>query len=503
MNNLPTPFSRPPNFHKGQQIMSPTNYGFGSGQRPQFQSQQINYYNHQMNLNGFNNNNGSMPGRMPFQNNQFNPQNCGNNGFRGNRPVNNIWSSQSPQQHFGQQQTCHQAHGNFPRHFNPGQFDPSRNQYENKRFNTNRGQFDSYENRPFNAQNKGPQHNYQNKKNNKKNKVQVDKRDLAENNLFYCDVCDRGFKREDIYTKHVSEHQQCKVDGCPYVAAPKLVRLHFDLQHRTGFAKKIWCTESKEELDAWINERKRKYPTASNILKKKMALEEKQSRGEVLETKQFGKMRDRKKNHGRNRENNFKRKAEDGEELETMEKKIKTSPKKDMKESDPLGMLIQRKSSGTTSDPDGEDSMVCESTNALSAILTCYADSDDSKSDTEEDGITKVTDTKKTKMEDGNVLEVENTEIIDDKNITRKNKEGGTNDNNNNKSEVLKNKPNTKQTDGHHPYNKPSLLEMLLAKEIRHERNVILQCVHYIVKKNFFSKEDDKSSDTLKTMYTP
>ncbi|XP_050389922.2 FMR1-interacting protein NUFIP1 [Patella vulgata] len=492
MNNLPNPFSRPPNFFNGQQgIMNPTNPGFGSGQ-----PQQMNFYNHPMNMNGFNNNNGSMPGRMPFPNNQFNPQSFRNNGFRGNRPVNNVWSSQSPQllqPQFPQQQNCHQAQGNFSRHLSPGQFDPSRNQFENKRFNKNRGQFDPYQNRPFNTQNKGPQQNYQNKKN-KKNKVQVDKRDLAENNMFYCDICDRGFKQEDVYTKHVGEHEQCKVDGCPYVAAPKLVRLHFDLQHRTGFAKKIWCTESKEELDAWINERKRKYPTASNILKKKMILEEKQSRGELLETKQFGKMRDRKKNRGRNRDNNFKRKAEDGGEKETDDKKIKTSPKKDIKDTDPLGMLIQCKSSDT-SDPEGEDSMVCEPTNALAAILTCYADSDDCKTDTEKDNITKVADTKKTEME------AENIEINDDK-YHRKNKDVETNDNNNNKAKVVKNKQNIKQNDGHfakdNPYNKPSLLEMLLAKEIRHERNVILQCVHYIVTKNFFSKEDNKiqNSDT-------
>ena len=36
---------------------------------------------------------------------------------------------------------------------------------------------------------------------------------------------------------------------------------------------------------------------------------------------------------------------------------------------------------------------------------------------------------------------------------------------------------------------KSTLLEKLLAPEIRHERNVILQCLRYIVKKNFFGVE--------------
>jgi len=39
-------------------------------------------------------------------------------------------------------------------------------------------------------------------------KRKVDKRDLAENNKFYCDRCDRGFKTEDKYTEHTAQHQK-------------------------------------------------------------------------------------------------------------------------------------------------------------------------------------------------------------------------------------------------------------------------------------------------------
>ena len=41
------------------------------------------------------------------------------------------------------------------------------------------------------------------------------------------------------------------------------------------------------------------------------------------------------------------------------------------------------------------------------------------------------------------------------------------------------------------------LLEMLLAPDIRHERNVILQCVPYIIKKDFFGLDTNsvKSKD--------
>jgi len=36
----------------------------------------------------------------------------------------------------------------------------------------------------------------------------VDKREVAENNAFYCDRCDRGFKTEDKYKEHTAQHEK-------------------------------------------------------------------------------------------------------------------------------------------------------------------------------------------------------------------------------------------------------------------------------------------------------
>ncbi|XP_041347125.1 nuclear fragile X mental retardation-interacting protein 1-like [Gigantopelta aegis] len=116
----------------------------------------------------------------------------------------------------------------------------------------------------------------------------VDKRDLAENNNFFCDTCNRGFKMKDKYDEHVDGHQQCSVAGCPYVAAPKLVQLHFQLQHKCGLAKKVWSLESQENVDKWIAEKRKNFPTSGNIKKKEAEQKDRNERGEVLETKQFG-----------------------------------------------------------------------------------------------------------------------------------------------------------------------------------------------------------------------
>ena len=58
--------------------------------------------------------------------------------------------------------------------------------------------------------------NMQGKVFNKKEKI--DKRDLPENNVFYCDTCDRGFRLEDEYLKHVAGHEvRILLDICRFI----------------------------------------------------------------------------------------------------------------------------------------------------------------------------------------------------------------------------------------------------------------------------------------------
>ena len=62
-----------------------------------------------------------------------------------------------------------------------------------------------------------------------------------------------------------------------------------------------------------------------------------------------------------------------------------------------------------------------------------------------------------------------------------------------------------------HYYNGIKLYNViqLLASEIRHEHNIILQCVHYIVSNNFFEKastaadvtDKDRSNDSTVTVH--
>ncbi|XP_012286944.1 nuclear fragile X mental retardation-interacting protein 1 [Orussus abietinus] len=99
----------------------------------------------------------------------------------------------------------------------------------------------------------------------------------------YCEVCDRDFPTQNLLERHKSTHKICGIDGCTFSAHPKLVEKHITMQHCTGLYDKIKHLNTPEDIEKWIAERKRKYPTTANIELTKSAQAEKVQRGEVVE----------------------------------------------------------------------------------------------------------------------------------------------------------------------------------------------------------------------------
>lgn len=503
--------------------------------------------------------------------------------------------------HCGQNMGQSHPPQNFPRPNHNSNF-----QNKMKRKNSNEFSHEHFKNGNSNSEQQG------NKKKGKKKAKPPKEVDYSH----YCDVCDRGFKSEDLLQTHISEHIQCTEKDCRFVGHPKVVKLHHKMQHGPG-SKKIRWLDTPEDIQKWRNDRKRNFPTAATIAKKADNVEKKQQQGNVLETRQFGKMKRGQRNQrGRGRGRGHPqgriqgqsqqttsgnkvqdalanhneappakiRKTEEEGEEETGRRASQAQPQTHHRSTGSLVQSgpVQGKENGqptsTTTQPEGQRSMVISAKHSIACDPLSLLAADENESDEEDSGLNvshvpvievapkgsfgalgSLAANYDTDSDDSNTGELDerpkevyqngSAELIDIKKISHtvrdeisqnghqslksspaktlevpddvpgdvegdvevnickngeslEGKSGGWQEGHKRKHLTRKERRMRKkdaiareraQKNAPKP-RKATLLEMLLAPEMRKERNVILQCVRHVVKKNFFQSAASSTS---------
>jgi len=361
------------------------------------------------------------------------------------------------------------------------------------------------------------------------NKKEENGKDSSLKKEYSCDACQKEFTSKETLNAHLGSHVQCNHGGCTFKASRKMLKLHWIQVHASG--KMRIKLDTPEEIAKWREERKRKYPTLANVEKKKEEEAKRRASGQILKTKNFRYRRGQRRGRSfqRGGHNHFNNRGPQRRDQEDLNDRIQTENhtqdsvntqedgnqerisginKKMENVGDPLSFVLADSGEEEESDTEAEtkeelsapaskspvtiqeaelSNGVSAGVSALTSLCSAYAsDSEDNEGQTEE-----VDNNCKTVCppDEKDAKKPENRKDVERKPEMRKEDAQQTNCRPK-RCHKRNRKANSKVKSKSVAIRKSTLLEKLLAPKIRHERNVILQCIRHIVKKNFFGVEE-------------
>ncbi|SPP76182.1 blast:Nuclear fragile X mental retardation-interacting protein 1 [Drosophila guanche] len=361
--------------------------------------------------------------------------------------------------------------------------------------------------------------------------------------------------------RHLEQHETCPAEGCDFAALHNIVEHHIEANHITGVYQKVKKLWTPEDTAAWKAERRKKFPTAANVELAKRAKEQRLKRGERLEASKsrFGRREDRQRTRPNNSQEKRPRssKKAKGKSQKNVEESIRQNAdalEEDTSYISGTGVPMFR---GTGQMVNYEHSKVNgkKSENALCGLLGMYGSgSEDSEIESEENkqwqgqrSPQRETECSTVKNEisrddplvPNTVVQMNSLETVEEfpmsfEDLIKEN--DCSSDDAPDEAPIQRVIESITETAIHQtefitpkprPSPKPTaakaqkrisglnykrarkttkpntMLSKLLASDIRHERNVLLQCVRYVCENQFFGIGASTSEDTERGITLP